>query len=111
MSEKVKAPITSYLQLTPGVTRRLRNQLGMSQSAFWGELGISLQRGNSFETRKTASSNHLFQLAVFVRYVMGVPLADGIQLLELSRHAKFGRAAADVINQAVNLGENVCHAE
>ncbi|ARV77140.1 putative transcriptional regulator [Pseudomonas phage Skulduggery] len=68
--------------------RKLRAESGLSQAKFWGAIGISLARGNRYETGKAAVIPADVQRLVFLHYVIGIPTnAPPAELHELMKSA------------------------
>lgn len=53
--------------------RVLREESKLSQTKFWGAIGISLARGNRYETGKAATIPGDVKRLVFLHYVIGIP--------------------------------------
>lgn len=86
--------------MTPERVREIRNKLGINQSRFWNEIGFSLQQGSSYERHRFNQDNKHLKQAVFMRYVLGIPLFDSEALREMKTMADFGKSAAAAINRS-----------
>lgn len=90
--------------MTPERVREIRNKLGINQSKFWNEIGFSLQQGSSYERHRFNQDNKHLKQAVFMRYVLGIPVFDSEALRELKVMADFGKSAATVIHRETPKG-------
>ena len=80
--------IETEKDIRASTVRKLRDGTGLSQLKFWSAIGVSLARGNRYETGKAATIPADVQKLVFLHYVIGIPTnATPDELRELMKSA------------------------
>lgn len=85
--------------MTPERVREIRKRSGLSQERFWLNIGFSLQQGSSFERGRFNQNNMHLKQAVFMRYVLDIPVLDSDALRKLKDMAVFGESASKAIQR------------
>lgn len=86
-------------EITGASARQIRKEMGLSQEAFWGAVGVKRETGNNYERRGRITEP--VRRLLFMHYVAGIPVdADPRELLRIGRIAQAGNAAVGALLSA-----------